>query len=575
MDMTKALTAGYERLAAWSELLDRINVFPVADGDTGRNLLISLAPLRDAGGPMSEIAERILFSARGNSGNIAARFFSGLLEADSRDSLSRCAARGRDAAVSAVDVPRPGTMLTFYDGLCALLSEGGDYSSLSWARGALERLEDTVRSTRELLPRLAEAGVVDAGALGMFLFFEGFFLTLAGADTAYSSPGERFGDSLSVAASFTETGESGYCLDMVVDVSRSDSDTVQRIAGLGESVVIIPGREYLKVHLHTEDRDAALGKIASMAGLVSWRSDDLGEQIRDFQAFKKTTAVHIVSDAAGSLTREDCLRYGFTLLDSYVLAGENCLPETLCPRQELYELMRSGLRVSTSQASDFERVQRYERLVSEHEWVLYLCVGSVFTGNCRAALEWKRVNDPHDRMRVIDTGVASGKLGLVVLATARYAARHDDPDGVEAFVLRALASCQEFLFLDRLHYLAAGGRMSRTGAFFGDFFNVKPVVSPFPDGARKVGIARSVHEQVRFALGKMRDSLDTNTSPLIMLQYTDNRQWVEAEARNAVAAMFPRAEIMVQPLSLTTGAHTGPGTWGVAFLPEEMRSPDL
>jgi len=65
-----ALAAGTERVAAWADLLDRINVFPVPDGDTGRNLSISLAPLRRVNGDAGETVRQLLSAARGNSGNI-------------------------------------------------------------------------------------------------------------------------------------------------------------------------------------------------------------------------------------------------------------------------------------------------------------------------------------------------------------------------------------------------------------------------------------------------------------------------------------------------------------------------
>ena len=72
----EAYIAGYERMAAWCDLLDEINVFPVADADTGRNLRISLNPLKQIDVPAEEMARRLLRAATGNSGNIAAAFFS-------------------------------------------------------------------------------------------------------------------------------------------------------------------------------------------------------------------------------------------------------------------------------------------------------------------------------------------------------------------------------------------------------------------------------------------------------------------------------------------------------------------
>ena len=571
-NFNEAVKAGYERLAAWSELLDRINVYPVADGDTGRNLLISLAPLRFIPKDRNSVVKKILLSARGNSGNIAARFFSRFLEAGSIADMEPCARKGRDAAFGAVDVPRSGTMLTLFDSLCGFMHDKPVEPDRRWVGALIGHLDETVKSTQKLLPKLEKAGVIDSGALGMFLFFEGFFSTMAGMKETFVPASERFRGMLSVAPSFSEEEEEGYCLDMVLDVSGALDDAVKSIAGMGESVVVIRDSDYLKVHLHTGNREGTLKKIGEVGKIVRVSSDDLAVQVRDFRAAKKTSPCHIVSDAAGSLTRNDSFTYGFSLLDSYILAGEDSVPETFFPGDELYALMKRGVRVTTSQASEFERHQHYERLLNEHERVLYLCVGSVYTGNYTTAVEWKKTHDPENRFCVIDTGVASGKLGLAVLATARYATGETDAERVMAFAEKAVACCSEYLFLERLHYLAAGGRMSRTGAFFGDLFNVRPVVSPFADGARKVGIARSSGEQIDFLLEKMEDSLQKKSSPLVMLQYTDNAQWVREAIQKKISASFPRAECIMQPLSLTTGAHTGPGTWGVSFLPEEFKT---
>ena len=79
-DFGKALITGVERISAWVDLLDQINVFPIADGDTGRNLKISLSPLRQVEKEIEKKTQALLLSARGNSGNIAAQFFSGFLK---------------------------------------------------------------------------------------------------------------------------------------------------------------------------------------------------------------------------------------------------------------------------------------------------------------------------------------------------------------------------------------------------------------------------------------------------------------------------------------------------------------
>ena len=182
----RAFVTGYERLAAWSDILDRINVFPVADGDTGRNLLLSLAPLRHLGQKdRPAVIRDLLISSRGMSGNIATRFFSEFLKTEGACSLLEAALPAREQAWRAVEDPRPGTILSLFDALCDALAAHRDLHDHEWAGKIVDSLETAVRFTTEQLPVLRDAGVVDAGALGAFLFFEGFFSSLAGNSTGY------------------------------------------------------------------------------------------------------------------------------------------------------------------------------------------------------------------------------------------------------------------------------------------------------------------------------------------------------------------------------------------------------
>ncbi|MCE5264322.1 MAG: DAK2 domain-containing protein, partial [Deltaproteobacteria bacterium] len=142
----QALTAGFERVAAWADLLDEINVFPVADGDTGRNLVASLSPLRQQTLGRERIARELLLSARGNSGNIAARFFSGLLTADSAEALPNAVRQGRDRAWMAVNDPKPGTMLTVFDALADAMAESPATFDGPWRERVLRKLEEAVLS---------------------------------------------------------------------------------------------------------------------------------------------------------------------------------------------------------------------------------------------------------------------------------------------------------------------------------------------------------------------------------------------------------------------------------------------
>jgi EDD domain protein, DegV family len=568
--LQKSFVAGVERVAAWADLLDSINVFPIADGDTGRNLSISLTPLRTVSQPKEKIVHQLLLSARGNSGNIASQFFSAFYTAETVFDLAKYAKEGSARAWQAVSDPLPGTMLSVFDSLTDALGQNSISSDQKTVNAILGHLENAVHETYELLPKLKEAGVVDAGALGIYIFFEGFFQTLAGLPDDYRPVTETFKNRLQILPSFRENMESGYCVDFVIKKAPNyPPDELKRITSTQENVIIIPEGDFYKIHLHTEDKEKVKAQIAEFGSVINWEDDNLASQIKEFMNSNTGQTLHIMTDAAGSVTRQDASKYSFTLLNSYINVGEKCLPETYFHPEELYGAMRQGVKVSTAQASVYERHQFYESVLSRYKKVLYLCVGSVFTGNYQVALQWKKEHDPQDRLMVIDTGAASGRLGTIVLSCARYLAQTNDLEKTYAFAQKAVRSCEEYVFLDKLQYLAAGGRLSKTSAFFGDMLKMKPVISPQPEGAKKVGVVRNQEEQVKMALEKLGATLKKDSRALIMLEYSDNQDWVEGTLKPILTERYPLAEILLQPISLTSGAHFGPGTWAVAFLPEE------
>ena len=142
-----ALTIGYERLSAWSDLIDQINVFPVADADTGRNLMISLAPLHRSEAPTETILRRLLVSATGNSGNIAACFFAGFVAENPSKDLHRAIKIGSERAWQAIADPKPGTILTIFDTLLTTI-QSAPVEALTALYLSLIHISEPTRPTR-------------------------------------------------------------------------------------------------------------------------------------------------------------------------------------------------------------------------------------------------------------------------------------------------------------------------------------------------------------------------------------------------------------------------------------------
>jgi hypothetical protein len=565
---SSAFIQGYERMAAWSDLLDQINVFPVADADTGRNLKISLAPLRLlAETKPGEVPRQMLRVATGNAGNIAAAFFQPLLEIRQPQEMAAAVNRGLRQACRAVADPKPGTMLTLFEALADALPPAA-HAPTAWdVESIVNHLEKCVAGTSDTLPELRRAGVVDAGALGMFIFMEAFLGGLTGCDHQRSIT-ERFNGKLTIADQWRPDEDTArYCVSALIQSEKGRSETRDLLSDWGESVVVNEGRDGVKVHLHTDDREALRSGLARIGQVVAWSEEPIDPVL---PAVNACQPVRIMTDAAGSVTREDALSLGMILLDSYLVVGDQAWPETLSVPDALYAAMAGGQKVSTAQASTFQRHQSYLSALSRFSQVLYLCVGSVYTGNFATASAWQAANDPDGRLTVIDSGAASGRLGIVALATAHHARRGHALPAVLDFARRAVEQSQELVFLDQLKFLAAGGRISKTQGFFGDLLHMKPIISPLAHGAAKVGVVRQRKDQLAFARKRLESSFTGGDAPLILLQYTDNRAWVEEVAAQQVRKLLPAARILLRPLSLTSGAHMGPGTWAIAWLPPEF-----
>lgn len=562
----ESFAAGYACLVVWADLLDRINVFPVADQDTGTNLRISMAPLRDCEATAEITIDLLGRCATGNSGNIAAAFFREFCRADSFHDLTVNAAVGRDKAWQAVAKPCAGTMLTVFDRLAAVLESHPEMAGLYPL--LCSELNRSVLETSHLLPDLREAGVVDSGALAMYIFFDGFFNQLTEQTDAPGSIPELFDGTLTVKSSFCPDPTDSYCVDAVIQPEIGQSLIKERIAELGESVVVVADADCLKIHIHTPNPLQLRTQLDTLGRIVDWEDEAIDQSgIAQFPGSGKKQPIHIMTDAAGSLTREMAGYHSITLMDSYIIADGDSGPESLYAPERLYSLMRKGRKVTTAQASLFERHQHYRNICGRFGATLYLCVGSAFTGNFATAMAWKEKHDPDNLLQVMDTGAASGRLALLALLTARHAERVDSPQEVIDFARKTGAECEEFVFIDELKYLAAGGRVSKASGFFGDALHLKPVVSPCSDGVRKLGVVRSRKGQLDFALKKLRRRFRQTDAPVIMLQYTDNKEWITGLVLPQVQELLPQAEVLLTPLSLTSGVHMGPGTWSMAIAP--------
>ena len=187
---------------------------------------------------------------------------------------------------------------------------------------------------------------------------------------------DLFAGKLAINSSFRPIITDCYCVDVVIQMADKHDAVKDSIARLGESVVVVEDEAMLKVHLHTPEPDQLRGRLGSFGDVVHWSAEIIDQGTgQQYAEPAEKPALHIVTDAAGSITREMAGQYGITLLDSYIIAGDNSRPESLYNPEQLYLLMRKGGKITTAQASTFERHQHYQSICQQFGSSLYLCCG--------------------------------------------------------------------------------------------------------------------------------------------------------------------------------------------------------
>lgn len=279
------------RIELRRSLLDELNVFPVADADTGANLLAtagSVATAADAGATAAEVSAAVtkaaLLGARGNSGVILSQWLAGFGSrfADPLDGpgLADALDAAADAAVGAVARPAPGTMLTVARDLAdaaLLVVQGERPDALTVAAVAHRAGLASVERTPDLLPVLADAGVVDAGGLGLTELLAAVVEALGGR---VGDEGWGCGSAPSVhaPAGAEPLGAQavGYEITFVVPTDRSGADDLRRrLELLGDSVAVAWDSGTARAHVHCDDDAPALRQIGEWQGVDDLRVEPL------------------------------------------------------------------------------------------------------------------------------------------------------------------------------------------------------------------------------------------------------------------------------------------------------------
>jgi len=296
----RALLGSLSWLSSNHEEVNRLNVFPVPDGDTGTNMLLTLQSavedVKESGAAeVSKIAKLAshgsLMGARGNSGVILSQIFRGFARAvEGKGSLTpaELAAafeEAANAAYRAVNKPTEGTILTVAreaGRAAATAASAPDATVPRVIAAAAAGAKAAVLKTPSQLQILRDAGVVDAGGFGLQLILEGMLKTVEESDPAFAALADVRKPALSAAAQVSldlPEGGWGYCTEFLIEGTNLDTELIRgQIEALGNSVLVVGEPELVKVHVHTDDPTRVINLAGGYGKLLKLNVGDMSTQ---------------------------------------------------------------------------------------------------------------------------------------------------------------------------------------------------------------------------------------------------------------------------------------------------------
>ncbi len=298
--LKKALTNAARLLEINKEEVNSLNVFPVPDGDTGTNMLLTVKSALKQGLTIEEnhaskialaASQGSLMGARGNSGVILSQLFrgfaNGLKGKENIDikTLAEAMKQASDTAYKAVMKPTEGTILTVARecGEFAISLSKNEKDLVKFMSQVIEHGNNTLRKTPEMLPVLKQAGVVDAGGKGLMYLLTGAYNAIIGqedlTEIVIEKVLEKSQPSKQRAHIDTDDIKYAYCTEFMINTNYSDIDSFRDdLASQGDSLLVVGGEGIIKVHVHTNNPGLALEKALKLGDLSDIKIDNMKYQ---------------------------------------------------------------------------------------------------------------------------------------------------------------------------------------------------------------------------------------------------------------------------------------------------------
>ncbi len=575
----QAILVGCQSLIDQKEFLNQINVFPVADGDTGDNMASTANAIIKFSAvhatlklTMNSIADASILGARGNSGVIFSQFFNAWAEAISTeqhltiDSFSRLLIQSAHQVRSAIPDPVDGTLLTLIEAWAFLTRDQVDSDCLDIALPKLlPLLEKEVQKTASTLSILKEMNLVDAGALGFYHFITGFSSSLQCTEKEHLVDENTLHVNIGHSATPShEMPKYRYCTEAVIKAPSIDTTKLTTLLKAHGDCALISSNERLcHFHVHTNEPPKLFTLLMNDFIVQYPKIDDM---LRQFQIHHdRRDSIALLTDSSADLPQSLLDEYQIHQVSLNIQLDEHQLLDRYCldSNDFYHRLKHLKSYPKTSYPTPALIKEKIERVANHYDHVIVISLSKGMSGIYD---HFKTAATNFANVTVIDSKNNSAAHGLLLYCAGKRIRSGMSIDKIINAVNNAIETTYLFVVVDQFDSMIRSGRLNKFKARIADFVKIKPIISIDTEGK---GFICGQSFSLEAAFEKIITMIKTKEKKehLNLQEYAIVHAGAEEKAMefsNITTARFKKAPEYIDSVSLAIGLHAGQGCVALA-----------
>ncbi len=574
----QAILSGAEQTRERREELNRINVFPVVDNDTGSNLaytmqyiLANASLFGNVRHMLLEVSRSALYGARGNSGAIFSQYFNGLYENSAEkemvtlSELSDYFQKAYQKAYEALDVPVEGTIITLMRTWAASVAKLKDCeaSLLEIFEGALKDLGQSLKETTKTLQVLKDLHIVDAGALGFYVFIEGFVKVITGQHQYIHNKTAAMPLPLE-APDIHDSGVDAefpyrYCTEVLLETGGKQAALLKdALRELGDCLLVCGAEDLTRVHLHTNEPWTVVHIAASRGKILEHKVDDMVFQHR--MASGVIGEVACVTDSIADLPRSFVQEHDiFQIPINIMIDGHSYEDKVTMDGAFLYENMD---KASSAQLNTRQVVEFLKPILACYRRVIIFTVSSKMSGTYDRFKEALKELDPRGlQATLIDTKTNSGAQGLLVWKAVEMLSSGISPQETVERLYDLRRKVRILVSLPDIRPMVQSGRISEKVGRVLIFLGFRPLITIDGEGQGRIkGAAFTKCGNRRLLFRTLRKAL-----PDTYVVVHGHDESAAAEVSRELVDIAKKQPVYVSPISAVVALFAGKGSVAVAY----------